>query len=1093
MFYYSQLIVHLLFLLHCFDKIQLGINLNVWGESMSNVFIPSYLSRKILPSNNGNIITFLKEKYNWVTYGDITELELEKVYNNDFDKFWTIIKYLTFQGFKFNGMLNRYDFTSGKEIGYHLYLHKQQQGSLLDYEYRYAFLKLQLVPYGIYDKYDLHLLPLDHVLHENLNLEKAKDFFEEEGFSVLTIESIIQKEKFSTLSNNKRETLSTEKKLVFYVGNSRYLVPKENGTLPLSAENLPDSKVLRVLMKKGYKKVSDLPSDLNFLLMVPHVGQKSIENFMKNIGSNFGKSIGPEELHINFEGNTIQSKESLLYLGEELPIKKEWMQLPIMEEKIDEDLRQLFDKYRFKILGDLPTDIGNFLRKNGYSKGKSQKLSSKVFNLLPIQSLKELFSHTLKFFVNKEKPKFLNERDWEILQLRVSGVTLEQIGKKFEISRERVRQIVKKSFDSMFKQYQKYFEYITDKIKKNLFVNINSLFEKDDLNIMRSIIEVYDLPFNIYKDYLYTGSREDFIEMIDNFKSNINKSRSETYIYTREEIEEYVVDFLTDNMVKGDNTDAKHVETLVNDLIKESFESTNVHNQYVYKQKLTKARMCQIVFEKEFSNGLNVYKEIDKFVEKLLQYYPEEFRHDSERSIIANLTRDEEIIILWKVGYFKHISAIHPDINANTLAPIKDWLQSQLNENNIQINTRAAFGKFANVLKKLEIDTEHALFSLLKIHFPKAFNYSRSPNLVMVGHERKEKKKIIEDFVRGFNGYVKNETLINHFIKTLGWKQTMYEQNVAASEFLIKTSDGLIHVDCLGLEKEDLESIFTYTKGKINQLKNSFSIETVFEERKSTLLQMNIKDSKVLYHLLEKYYPEEFDFYRYPHIHPVGKYKVEQLSVAGQFETFFLEQDDYFDRDELHEEFIQERGWARSTYYAAFNKTKDIILEVYPNEFAHVNLIEWTKEKEETLIEVLESYLKEKNKPFIHIDRDIINNNNLIARFPEINPMFDWNHTLLVSILQNIDYFVLLGTKKAGIILKNNPFGIQNEQDFISYLLRNKFDGFVKISDLQKYLYRIDMCGFSSIPQYYLTSENKELDYRLVNDEVILNELVEEQ
>lgn len=1071
---------------------------------MSNVLIPTYLSEKMLPTNKNNLISNLKEKYGWKTYGDISENQLENVYNNDFDKFWTLIKYLTFQGFKFKGKLNRYNFSSGNGGGYHLYLPNQEQGLELDYEYTYAFLKIQLLPNGVYEKYDLHLLPLDHVLHENLDIDRAMSFFEKEGFTILEEEALKDdKENISTLSNTIRENLSTENNLIFYVGETTYTMSSEKAELPLDPENITPSRILHTLIGYGYKKVKDLPSDLNFLLELKQIGTKSVLKFLQSISDSntindnirdsrrvFENSVRKCKTNDSeLEFTTILQSGNLIYLGEEIPFKKEWMQIPILKDEIDEKIYQLFNKYNFQTIGELPADIEDFLRNNGFKKAKSKKLSTEVFNLLSIQALEELLSRTLKHFVNGEKPGFLSKRDWEMVYQRVYGKTLNEVGKMFNVTREGARQAVKKSMDKMFNHYSKYFGYISEKIEKSLFLNIHLLFNEVDVNIMRSIIEVHRFPFNIYNDYLFLGNREDFQKVIDKFKSDIKTKYDDTHIYTREEIELYVINFLIENTDTDHDLDAKHVAFLTNDLINDSFEPLNMPNHYIYKQRLTKARMCQIVFEAEFPDGLYVYKEIDLFVEKLLKYFPNEFKKDSSRSIISNLIRDEDVIILWKVGYYKHISAVHPDVNSTTLAPIKNWLQSQLSETKIQINTNLAFQKFSEELKRLEIDSEHALFSLLKIYFPDAFNYSRSPTLVINGHERLEKKKILENYVRSQNDYVSNDILIDHFINSLGWTKTMYEQNVSASEYLIKTLDGLIHIDCLGIEIEDLDNIFKYVKNKMNELRNSFSIETVFEERKSTLLQMNIKDSRVLYHLLEMYYPEEFDFYRYPYIHPVGKYEEEQLSVAGQFETFFLEEDDIFLRDELYEEFVKERGWAMSTYYMAFRKTRDIILEVFPEEYAHINLVEWTKEKAEKLFKVLEEFLLKIDKPFVHIDREIISNDSLINQFPEINPMFDWNHTLLTSILQNTDHFVLLGTKKAGILSKKNPYGIQNVHDFISYLLKNEFNGYVKVTELQKYLYRIDMCN-ETIPKYYLTPECKEIDYQLINDEVILKELV---
>src|SRR5699024_7691354 len=135
-------------------------------------------------------------------------------------------------------------------------------------------------------------------------------------------------------------------------------------------------------------------------------------------------------------------------------------------------------------------------------------------------------------------------------------------------------------------------------------------------------------------------------------------------------------------------------------------------------------------------------------------------------------------------------------------------------------------------------------------------NYSRSPTLVKIGHERMERKKVIERFVKETGGYVSLSYLEKHFINSLGWTNTMLEQNIAASENLLKTEKGLVHLESLEVDPQDLYSIFTYTKQKIMDLQNSCSITTVFEERKSFLIQMGIKDARILYHLIEKYYPE---------------------------------------------------------------------------------------------------------------------------------------------------------------------------------------------------------------------------------------------
>jgi hypothetical protein len=1055
---------------------------------MSNFVMPRYLYEKKLPTHKENVLSRLKDKYAWETYGDITIDELKKLHMQDIAVFWKVIKYLSFQGCEFTGKLLQFSFSNQNGKGYTIVFDGKQDNIPLDFDYTYAFLKIQLQPYGIFEKYDLHLVPLHHIINDHMKVEKVKDFFQNEGFAVRKTETIKSDVDFSIPLKHKGILKSTEKELFFSVEDKTYTVSVDKRDLSLRDGGLPASKILKLLIDHGYEEIGDLPSDMSFLLQVPHVAHRTVEKFFLAIDSGSSKELGTITQKRAQHVVNIAAKNSFMYYGEQIPLTETLMRTSLESECFGSNVFQLFIDNDFETIGELPFDLETYLKEHGYKKVESRDLGAKVYDHLPIDYLKELFFRSLQQFSRNEKPPFLQDRDWEIVLLRLEGNTLEEVGERFGVTRERARQIIRNSLDKMFNRYKKLFSYIKKEIYHYPFINVYDLFNDQDKNLVKlatSFMHVYTLPFNIYGDYYVSlDERDQFYAKLKAFKSNIANQYDETHVYSRDEIELYVLNYFSAKRLKD-------FETIMNDLIRESFEAANEANYYTFKQKISKTRMCQIVFEEEFADGLNVYKEKEVYIEKLLEYFPQDFKNDTARSIIANLTRDDSVILLWRVGYFKHISVVHPDVSVETLAPIKDWLQSQLSDEIRQINTNVAFGEFAAELERLEIDTEHALFSLLKIYYPEAFNYSRSPALVMVGHERMEKKKIIESYVKDYDGYVTNDELINHFMKTLGWTKTMYEQNTAASEYLLKTSDGLVHIDYLDLEKEDLDGIFLYAKQKTNRLQNSYSVEIIFEERKSTLLQMNVKDGRVLYHLLEKYYPEEFDFFRYPYVHPVGKYKTDQLSAVAQFETFFLENEDYFLREELYEEFVQERGWNMSTYYMAYSKNKEVILQVFPDEFAHVQLIEWNKEKEQQLIELLEAFLNEnKDKPFIHIERDIISNDSLVAQFPDINPLFNWNHQLLVSVLEKSNAFVLLGTIKAGILSKDNAFGIKSEHDFLTYLLKNKFNGYVKVAELQKYLFSIDMCGNSKIPRYYLRSADKELDFELVNDEVILKELL---
>ncbi len=137
--------------------------------------------------------------------------------------------------------------------------------------------------------------------------------------------------------------------------------------------------------------------------------------------------------------------------------------------------------------------------------------------------------------------KHIKGRDKEILLKRLSGATLEEIGEEFSLTRERVRQLIKK-------QLKRSIQFDEDKYK--------SIYEEYNIN-RKDFLLIFDEKETTYNylRMLYKSGEKDLEEMLDNDNFNINiKRRIEKAIYrnyidlgdkkvkiNREEIVKYVI------------------------------------------------------------------------------------------------------------------------------------------------------------------------------------------------------------------------------------------------------------------------------------------------------------------------------------------------------------------------------------------------------------------------------------------------------------------------------------------------------------------------------------------------------------------------
>lgn len=1051
-------------------------------------FIPSYLLQKSIPAHNENPLKKMSLVYNWSIFGDISEEDLKLIRINYYLDFWEVVKCLAFHGVIFTGKLNRFKFSKTSDD--HLIL--KGEDATIDYEYTYSYLKLRLKPYHIHQKSDLHLLPLSHLEIQNHMSESVYTFFKKEGFcirSINEISNVINPSEYNYTTNNVNVSSTLEENKQLYLGGKIISIPSSYRKSINREEFVSTPKLVRLLNDQGYYDVADLPNDLSFLLKFPTVGNGVVDKFISHLNAEILEGPNVENVS-NPVKPIIMQKQTISEIGF-IVINEQYYRIHEKYWSINVEFLEypVFVRYGIKKIGQLPVKIKEFLSENNVSKRDQKQWGITFFKQLPLEFLTQLFIETLNRISLNDCPTSIEDRNWSILIKRSQGITLEQIGALSNITRERVRQIIRKDFAKLCEIYESVLKDIENKVNENILLHVFDLFPEADEKILNGwrLLDVLNYSISIKGPLALKSSNIDVDYIIDEWFTEFVKKHSSIITFSNETI----IEELSIVIPKSNTATFNYFLDLV---LKSYFSIDIISNHYRINQRLNKAKMCLIVFQNEFPNGLAIYKEGDSFKKKIIEHFPDKFEGDSERSIISNLIRMEEDIVLWDNGFYVPFCKISPYIQEDKVKEVKDWFVNiMLKQNLQQINTRVAFQRFDYVLKEMQIMNPHALFSILKKMYPDSFNYAHSPTLVMRGHERNNQNKLLEHHVLESNDYVSQEHLKEHFVNKLGWSNVAYEQQIIYSDGkLIKAKDqSVIHIDNLDLDQSILQGIIRYTKSKLEQIK-TISIDSIFDEKQTAMVHMNIKDSRILFEVLKSYSDEEMEFHRYPHVFLTGTVRGRTVTSAKQMEEYFFETGYSLLRDEVKLEFIVNRGWKPSTVHAAYNENKHKVVQLFDDEFIHVNHIGWNLRKQEILTNRIIEYWNEKCKNDVFINLGFqLNNDEFYASLPKLENGHSWSISLLSSFMEILDdTFLCIGNKqrKRLFVRIDNPFGVRSDPDFIAYLLKERYPGYVKKNVLIEYLTSIEFSK-NKIPANCFPEEEGDFLYYENQDEFILYEM----
>jgi hypothetical protein len=358
-----------------------------------------------------------------------------------------------------------------------------------------------------------------------------------------------------------------------------------------------------------------------------------------------------------------------------------------------DELAQFFSEYNIFTLKDLSKynyDEKIHLRLYHYQK----KLISEL-GLISNDIRSTIKLKINEYFQNKDK-------ETEIILLRFKGKTLEEIGKKFSVTRERIRQIEKRAIN-----------------KLDLFFKNNQLLRLIQLSCgTKGIIDFKKI------DYL-NQDQQDFITFYLKRKDLIVDSNEEStlisflefpwisYVYEeidslgnhvdRKEIKKFIKRIQSVLLNNGLEVDNITLEILIT-------EKFSIASDVYIKDKQFLGNKYSIILKNYFPNGLHVYNhdELEKFRKKYLEIFNDATIFEkSDRTVLSRITDKATLI---DRGVYTH-----PDNVKRIPSKLLERIKHTIEINNSITMYKTLFSNFEVELTKFGVNNRYLLQGLLSL------------------------------------------------------------------------------------------------------------------------------------------------------------------------------------------------------------------------------------------------------------------------------------------------------------------------------------------------------------------------------------------
>ncbi|MGL4989569.1 MAG: sigma factor-like helix-turn-helix DNA-binding protein [Sarcina sp.] len=632
-----------------------------------------------------------------------------------------------------------------------------------------------------------------------------------------------------------------------------------------------------------------------------------------------------------------------------------------------------------------------------------------------------------------------NEREMEVIKLRYKdGETLENIGKKFNITRERVRQIETKCI-SKIRHYisrNNFKNSITLDLKGAKLFDLGifyRIFGEESVyltNIVISCVSKYKFyePLNIvFEESLYKIFIKNMTNLMNEMSDTINISEDLGHI----------LEYLNELGIK----DLK-AERLYKLLL---YFGYKVQGDYASKKRLTAVTIMEIIFKDYLFTPIRLD---NNNIEKIRKIAFNKFNYEMGKSIrsFEGKIRSVEKILLVDKYTFMHIN--NYDFDLDILQKMKDLLDIYLEKKDI-IGATMIYSMNENELERAGIKTKQALYSLLKYYYSDEFKRGEGNTLEFYkkGADILSKDEILEKVLITKDGCASKIDILEE----TGWEEAKLENIVALSKVAIRRGSKVELVKDFDVTNEEKEKILQIVNELIKE--SGFTTSKLIYDKvifdKNLMYMIARNKSKeitpdVLGQLVKKF-ANNIKGYMSFITYKNSKLKTIENAIERKFKCITS-------RDEI------------KNYLKRFKYNDVSISKVFNNILENKSFVELSHDKLinskefkvskisiDSLIGLVEEYLAYNNYDYVVLnDLEIYKEGLSICEY-------EWNRYLMKSILlrngyKSIDRIYDGDRSISKLIVVKNEIEINSYEELLYNVIKNDYKGKMQEIDVYNYL-----------------------------------------
>lgn len=396
--------------------------------------------------------------------------------------------------------------------------------------------------------------------------------------------------------------------------------------------------------------------------------------------------------------------------------------------------------------------------------------------------------------------------------------------------------------------------------------------------------------------------------------------------------------------------------------------------------------------------------------------------------------------ILWDRGTFIHEDCV--TLDSRFTRDVSHWISQKLNDNCRFISIAGAYKHFRSRCQELDIQSETALYSYLRLAKPEHFYLHRYP-LVTLTDEPVSITQVLEEHVLDRGGEVSKDELLQ-LLKSHGFNNTLSIMISNAPSLLHADNDSVVHIDALNINLHKLHELCEYAQSLLAD-SSTITARKVYRDKRITCKLLGLTGPRLLFSCLQVFGGDHIATGRYPQLRSLDNRNSEGASVRSEFEDY-IKSHAPCSHDQLSEHFVDSRGYSEKSLEALPYYSENV-LRYAPRCYVHKDSLGWTVAEYDLLLRLLQDVCGQHNYPTL---KEVFDYH--YDSLPQLPKGLPWTFVLLQSLARGFEEINFIGNANNAYVATSREAPPPPLPVVICDILIRDYEGAALKEDLEKRL-----------------------------------------